>query len=168
MTTFFPEHLTQLAELVLQEARQKKLMLATAESCTGGLIAGCLTEIAGCSDVFDRGFISYSYAAKSAQLSVNAQTIAASGAVSPETVTEMVTGALAASNANIAVAVTGIAGPGGDTPGKPVGLVYIAVGNKKTGAVQVVKNLFAGDRTAVRLSTVETALTMIKKAIEEA
>lgn len=163
--TIYSEHLTSLAHAVLAEARSRKLMIATAESCTGGLIAGCLTEIAGCSDVFDRGFVSYSYDAKMAQLSVERKTISDFGAVSAETALEMAEGALRSSHAHIAVAVTGIAGPGGETPGKPVGLVYIAVANSKTGDTNVFKNLFSGDRSAVRLATVETALTVLKKEI---
>lgn len=164
--TAYPDDFSGLAAAVIDAARKKKLTLVTAESCTGGLIAGCLTEVAGCSDVFDRGFVSYSYDAKMAQLSVDRKTIADFGAVSPETALEMAQGALAASHADIAVAVTGIAGPGGATPGKPVGLVYIAVANGRTGTSGVTKNLFGGDRSAVRLSTVETALNAVRKEIE--
>lgn len=166
--SFYPEHLLNLAEAILNEARQKNIVLATAESCTGGLISGCLTEIPGCSDVFDRGFVSYSYDAKMAQLSVDRKTITDFGAVSAETTMEMAEGALRASHAHISVAVTGIAGPGGATQDKPIGLVYIAVANCKTGKTEVMKNLFSGDRSAVRFSTVETALTALKKEIEEA
>lgn len=166
--TVYPDTLSGLAATLIEAARKKKLTLVTAESCTGGLIAGCLTEVPGCSDVFDRGFVSYSYDAKMAQLSVERKTITDFGAVSPETALEMAEGALSASHADIAVAVTGIAGPGGATPGKPVGLVYIAVANGKTGKSDVFKNVFGGDRSAVRLSTVEKALDALKREIEAA
>jgi nicotinamide-nucleotide amidase len=162
----YPDHLLKRASLILEEARRKKLMLATAESCTGGLIAGCLTEVPGSSEVFDRGFISYSYDAKMAQLSVDRKTIADFGAVSAETALEMAEGALRASHAHIALAVTGIAGPGGATPDKPVGLVYLAVANGKTGKTRTIKNVYGGDRPAVRLATVETALEELVAEIE--
>lgn len=166
MTSCYPEKLLALASEILNSARSRKLMLAAAESCTGGLISGCLTEVPGSSDVFDRGFISYSYDAKMAQLSVDRKTISDFGAVSAETALEMAEGALRASHAHITVAVTGIAGPGGATPDKPVGLVYIAIANGKTGKTRTLKNLFGGDRSAVRLATVETALAELKKEIE--
>ena len=164
--TLFAQHLTQLAEAVLAEARKRGLRIATAESCTGGLIAGCLTEIAGSSDVVDRGFITYSNDAKIQHIGVRAETIEKSGAVSAEVALEMALGALKASKAHIAVSATGIAGPGGATETKPVGLVYIGIANGKTGNSFTLKNMFGGDRSAVRLETVETALTAIKKEIE--
>lgn len=154
------------ATAVLQAARDKKLMLATAESCTGGLIAGCLTEIAGSSDVFDRGFITYSYDAKIVNLGVLPDTLTTHGAVSEETAHEMAKGALKHSKAQIALAVTGIAGPGGATPDKPVGLVYIGIANAKTGEVKTIKNLFAGDRAGVRGATLDKALTLLAEEIE--
>lgn len=163
----YDQKLIALATDVVNAARTKKINLVTAESCTGGLIAGCLTEVPGCSEVFDRGFVSYSYDAKMAQLSVNRKTISDFGAVSAETALEMAEGALLNSHADICVAVTGIAGPGGGTPEKPVGLVYIAVANKK-GAVRAYKNNFAGDRSAVRHATIETALKLIQKEIAAA
>ncbi|TAL37710.1 MAG: CinA family protein [Alphaproteobacteria bacterium] len=166
--TLFPQHLTQLAEAVLAEARKRGLRIATAESCTGGLIAGCLTEIAGSSDVVDRGFITYSNDAKVQHIGVQPGTIEKSGAVSAEVALEMAQGALKASKAHIAVSATGIAGPGGATDTKPVGLVYIGIANGKTGNSFTLKNMFGGDRSAVRLETVETALTALKKEIETA
>lgn len=163
--TFFPARLNDLAKTVLDEARQKGIHIATAESCTGGLITGCLTEIPGSSDVVDRGFITYSNDSKMVQLSVERKTLMDFGAVSAETALEMAEGALRSSNAQIAISTTGIAGPGGATDGKPVGLVYIGIANGKNGNSYTVKNLFAGDRTAVRLDTVETALTALRKEI---
>lgn len=164
----FPDHLKNLAEAVLNEARTRKLHLVTAESCTGGIIAGCLTEIPGSSDVFDRGFVCYSYDSKMAQLSVDRKTLTDFGAVSAETALEMAEGALSSSMADISASVTGISGPGGATPDKPIGLVYIGIANKKTGNSYVLKNLFSGDRSAVRLETLETALSALKKEIEAA
>jgi nicotinamide-nucleotide amidase len=115
------------AEAALAACRRAGLMAATAESCTGGLVAACLTDIAGSSDVVDRGFVTYSNAAKVALLGVPEATLIAHGAVSRETALAMATGALARSRAGIAVSVTGIAGPGGATPEKPVGLVWFAL-----------------------------------------
>lgn len=166
MTTFFPEHILALASAVLAAARTRGLKIVTAESCTGGLIGAALTEIAGSSDVVDCGFTSYSYEAKVAQLGVDLPTLQKSGAVSGDIARQMIRGALKGSNADIAVSATGIAGPGGATPDKPVGLVYIGIGNKKNGHVESIKNLFSGDRSAVRMATVETALTMLKAEIE--
>ena len=158
----------QLAEAILAEARKKKLKLVSAESCTGGLIMACLTEVPGSSDVVDRGYISYSYDSKIVELGVDKELLEKTGAVSSEVAVQMADGALKASQAHIAVSATGIAGPGGATESKPVGLVYIGVANSKTGKSYSIKNLFGGDRSAVRLSTVETALTAIRKEIEAA
>ena len=116
--------LYSLAEATLAALRARGWMVVTAESCTGGLIAGALTEIAGSSDVVDRGFVTYSNAAKIEMLGVPAEMIAAHGAVSAEVARAMAEGALVRSRAQIAVAVTGIAGPGGGSAGKPVGLVW--------------------------------------------
>src|SRR5262249_7229911 len=122
LALMFDRALLDLAADVLSKARAKKLRIATAESCTGGLIAGCLTEIPGSSDVFDRGFVTYSNAAKTTELGVTKNIIDAHGAVSKETALAMVEGALKNSNADCAVACTGIAGPGGGSKDKPVGL----------------------------------------------
>jgi nicotinamide-nucleotide amidase len=162
----FPPHLLTLASAIIDAARNKKMMIATAESCTGGLIGGCLTEIPGSSDVFDRGFIVYSNDAKMAHLNVSRKTIADFGAVSAETALEMAEGALRASNADIAVSVTGIAGPGGGSAEKPVGLVYLGVALRRGDKSYILKNMFEGDRGDVRVKTVETALAMLKKEIE--
>lgn len=156
--SIFPQYLLTLAETVLAEARKKGLKLAAAESCTGGLIAACLTEVAGSSDVFDRGFVTYSNGAKKDHIFVAEKTLAATGAVSAETAHEMAVGTLRASLADIAVSVTGIAGPGGGSAEKPVGLVYIGISLRKQGKTETFKNIFKGDRNAIRLQTLETAL----------
>ena len=130
--------------------------LCCAESCTGGGIAAALTEVAGSSAWFDRGFVTYSNQAKRDMLGVSADTLRAFGAVSRETATEMALGALANSAADLSVAVTGIAGPGGGTPDKPVGTVWIAWATE--GSVEAVCEHFAGDRAAVRTATVDAAL----------
>jgi nicotinamide-nucleotide amidase len=131
--------------------------VATAESCTGGLIAGAITDVAGSSAWFDRGFVTYSNEAKIEMLGVGAATLEAHGAVSEATAREMVAGALARSGATIAVAVTGIAGPAGGSPSKPVGLVWLAWG-RRDGRVEAQAEHFAGDRAAVRTATVRWAL----------
>jgi nicotinamide-nucleotide amidase len=137
--------------------RTRGWKLVTAESCTGGLIAAACTAVAGSSDWFERGFVTYSNEAKTESLGVPATLIGAHGAVSAEVACAMAEGALAHSHAQLAVAVTGIAGPSGATPGKPVGSVWLAVA--QTGhAVQAELFNFGGDRTAVREQTVHQAL----------
>jgi nicotinamide-nucleotide amidase len=132
-------------------------VLATAESCTGGLIAGAVTGVAGSSTWFDRGFVTYSNDAKTEMLGVCPETLTAHGAVSEATAAEMAVGALTHSRADVAVAVTGIAGPDGGSPGKPVGTVCLAWA-RRDGAVEAVTRRFAGDRAAVRAATVDVAL----------
>ena len=159
-----PADLQALAAALLDRCKEAGFMLATAESCTGGLIVGTLTEIAGSSAVVDRGFVTYSNEAKIDMLGVPPALIARNGAVSEEVARAMAEGALSRSLAQIAVAVTGIAGPGGDTPTKPVGLVHFAVA--RTGHETIAHHeVFPGDRSAVRRATVEKALTMIDAAI---
>lgn len=136
--------------------RQRGWRLATAESCTGGLIAAACTALAGSSDWFDRGFVSYSNAAKTELLGVDPALIQRVGAVSEEVARAMVAGTLAGSQAELAVAVTGIAGPGGAVPGKPVGTVWLAWGTANE--VQSERLQLGGDRDAVRDATVHTAL----------
>lgn len=133
------------------------LKAATAESCTGGLIAGRITDVAGSSGWFDRGFVTYSNEAKVELLGVHAETLARHGAVSEAVAREMAAGALARSRADLAVAVTGIAGPGGGTPEKPVGLVWIAWG-ARGGPSEAREHRFPGDRAAVREAAVNAAL----------
>jgi nicotinamide-nucleotide amidase len=136
-------------------ARQKKLV--TAESCTGGWIAQVLTDVPGSSLWFDRGFVTYSNAAKIQMLGVKPETLDRYGAVSAQTATEMVTGALLHSDAEYAIAVTGIAGPSGGTEEKPVGTVFIAWASKVAG-YKVIQESFCGDRQAIRRQTVLIAL----------
>ena len=146
-----------LAEQVAVALQARHLMLATAESCTGGWIAKTITDIPGCSDWFDCGMAAYSYEAKQALLGVRPETLTEHGAVSRETVMEMVSGALVTSGASIAVAVTGIAGPGGGTADKPVGTVWIGW-KRRGGYAKAEVFVFEGDREAVRRQTVAAAL----------
>ncbi|MBL8328884.1 MAG: CinA family protein [Rubrivivax sp.] len=136
--------------------RQRQQRMATAESCTGGLIAAACTAVAGSSDWFERGFVTYSNEAKVSMLGVDPQTLATHGAVSEAVAAAMVRGALAHAPVQWAVAVTGIAGPGGAVPGKPVGTVWIAWGDATR--VQAQRVWLAGDRRAVREQTVRLAL----------
>jgi nicotinamide-nucleotide amidase len=155
-----PVSLAALAEAVLAHHRRAGLKLATAESCTGGMIAAALTEIAGSSDVFERGFVVYSNEAKTELLGVPAELVTRHGAVSAEVAAAMAEGALAHSHADAAVSVTGIAGPGGGTAAKPVGLVYIGCalrGDKP----EVERHVFPGDRAAIRAASVERGLELL-------
>lgn len=154
-----PAPLVDAARKVVTEFEVRALMLATAESCTGGLVSGAVTTIAGSSAVLERGFVTYSNEAKADMLDVPASLIATHGAVSEEVARAMASGALARSRASIAVAITGIAGPGGGTPAKPVGLVHLA-GVRQDGLVLHRRELFAGDRDAIRLQAALTALTL--------
>ncbi len=157
--TFHAALLSQ-AEALLESYRRAGLTIATAESCTGGLVAGCLTEIAGSSDVFERGFVTYSNAAKAEVLGVPATLIAERGAVSAEVAEAMARGALDRSKADTAVALTGVAGPGGGTAEKPVGLVHIGA-VRRGGAARLRREIFGGDRTAVRARSVGAALELL-------
>lgn len=151
------DELRALAEALGTRLRASRDHLVTAESCTGGWIAKTVTDIAGSSDWFDCGMAAYSYEAKQAMLGVQPQTLATHGAVSRETVVEMVSGALVHSGASVAVAVTGIAGPGGGTPDKPVGTVWIAW-KRRGGYPRAEMFHFAGDREQVRRQSVAAAL----------
>jgi nicotinamide-nucleotide amidase len=158
--------LQSLAGEVAIEVQRCRLMLVTAESCTGGWIAKTLTDLPGSSAWFDAGVVTYSYEAKEALLGVNPRTLEHSGAVSEETALEMVSGALARFGAGVAVAVTGIAGPSGGTPGKPVGTVWI--GWKRRGGYGHARQFhFPGDREAVRRQTVAAALIGLRKTLTE-
>ena len=163
----FAAPLLEKAELLIGQCRAHGLTLVTAESCTGGLVAGLLTAIPGASDVFDRGFVTYSNRAKEESLGVRAAILATSGAVSAQTARAMAEGALTHAQARIALAVTGIAGPGGGSPAKPVGLVYFGCGSRD--AITIVERRF-GDigRTEVRLEAVAVALDLLCKAVESA
>jgi len=140
--------------------RARGWRLATAESCTGGLIAATCTALAGSSDWFERGFVTYSNEAKAEQLGVDAALIAGNGAVSEPVVRAMAEGALAHSAADLAVAVTGIAGPAGAVPGKPVGTVFLASA-QRGGATRSERLLLGGDRASVRSQTVAIALERV-------
>ena len=149
--------LDRLAQALGERLLAARQMLVTAESCTGGWIAKCMTDVAGSSAWFDCGMAAYSYEAKQALLGVRPQTLEAYGAVSRETVVEMVSGALVHSGASVAVAVTGIAGPGGGSPDKPVGTVWIGW-KRRGGYAKAELFQFDGDRDAVRRQTVAAAL----------
>jgi nicotinamide-nucleotide amidase len=156
------------ARRLLALCRDKGLMVATAESCTGGLVVAALTEIPGSSEVVDRGFVTYSNAAKQRMLGVKAVTLKTFGAVSRETAQEMARGAVARSKADIAVAITGIAGPGGATPGKPVGLVHFAAAARDGRLVHRARKYGEIGRRRVRLKSVEQALEMLGKLAKSA
>jgi nicotinamide-nucleotide amidase len=158
---------TQLqAQAVGQALLARGWMLSTAESCTGGAIAAAITDIAGSSQWFDRGFVTYSNQAKQEMLGVSADTLATFGAVSEATVREMVSGALAHSGAQVAVAVSGIAGPGGGTTDKPVGTVCLAWGLAGRD-MRVCTEHFPGERAAVRARTVQRALQGLLDVLAE-
>ena len=162
----YSQEIHDLATDILAKARDKHLMIATAESCTGGLISGALTEIAGSSDVFDRGFVTYSNEAKNQMLGVSAESLHRFGAVSEAVAKEMAYGALVNSRADISVSVTGIAGPGGGSPDKPVGLVWIGIASQG-GMPRAVRHEF-GDigRTQIRNATVLSALELLRAELE--
>ncbi len=157
----FPAELVSSAEQLLADCRAKKLTIATAESCTGGLIAGLLTEVPGSSDVVERGFVTYSNEAKAEAIGVPADLIARHGAVSEQVARAMAAGALVHSRADIAVAVTGVAGPSGGTASKPVGLVHLAAARR--GGQVVHRECRFGEigRRDIRLATVRVALEML-------
>lgn len=160
--------LEDMAKAALQACTTHDIMLATAESCTGGMIASMLTDIEGCSAVFDRGFVTYSNEAKIEMLGVSKETLDAHGAVSRETALEMASGALARSHAGIAISVTGIAGPGGGSPEKPVGLVWFGLARKDVEPLTE-KHVFEDrGRDHIRRETTRYALQMIRDALEAA
>ena len=150
---------------MLDLCRARKLMLATAESCTSGMIAAALTEIAGSSDVVERGFVTYSNAAKAELLGVPPALIARHGAVSEEVAAAMADGALAHAPVDLAVSVTGIAGPGGGSADKPVGLVWFGLA-RRGAAARTEHQVFPGDRATVRRATVLRALTLLAEAAQ--
>jgi nicotinamide-nucleotide amidase len=154
----------QLAERVLAEARKRGLRITTAESCTGGMVSAALTDIAGSSDVFERGFVTYSNDAKQEMLGVAAATIAAHGAVSTQTARAMAEGAIRNSRADIAVAITGVAGPGGGSAEKPVGLVCFAIARKDQATLERRQQFNDGGRTAIRQDATRMALEMLLDA----
>lgn len=162
--SLFDKALLRYSEVLLEKYRGLGWRLATAESCTGGLIAGCLTEIAGSSDVVDRGFVTYSNAAKMAMLGVPQTALERHGAVSEAVARAMALGAILNSDAEVSVAVTGVAGPGGGSAEKPVGLVHFAAA-RRNGACQAVHEIFPGDRSAIRVAAVKRALELLSAEI---
>ena len=169
----FPVDLTHRAAVVFEGLRTARLTVATAESCTGGLIAGLLTEFPGASEVLERGFVTYSNTAKSEMLGIDRALISQVGAVSREVALAMAEGALRMSRANLSVAVTGVAGPGGGTADKPVGLVHIAVARRSTPTLHRAtlhqewhRECRFGDktRTEIRQLTIAAALSLMEQA----
>ncbi len=163
----FPLEQTERAERLLASCRAAGLRLVTAESCTGGLIAACLTEIPGSSDVVERGFVTYSNEAKQELLGVPEDLLRAQGAVSAEVAEAMAQGALVQSRADLAVSVTGIAGPGGATATKPVGLVHLGLCRRGGSAVSH-RFVFPGDRQAVRAASLAAALELLAAEVAKA
>ena len=159
----FPARLMKLARLVLSDARDAGLMIATAESCTGGLVAATLIDIPGSSDVFERGFVSYSNPAKETMLSVPRALLSQYGAVSRQAAEAMAAGALTHSPAHLVVAITGIAGPGGGSADKPVGLVHFAAAARDGRMIHREKQFGDIGRLQVRLASVAEALAMLQE-----
>ncbi len=154
-----------LEQWIVKELTKRHASITTAESCTGGLLSGRIINVNGASEVFNQSFVTYSDEAKHSLLGVRTETLKEKGAVSEETARQMAEGAAKAANAQIALSVTGIAGPGGGTKEKPVGLVYI--GCCLYGKTVVEKHVFAGDRMAVRQASVEAALTLAQTCLKE-
>ena len=161
----FPLEIETLARLLIDEARGRSLRLVTAESCTGGLVAGAICAIPGASDVFERGFVTYTNRAKSEMLGVAGDLIADHGAVSEPVARMMAEGALLESNGHVAVAITGVAGPGGGTPLKPVGTVHFAVARANRSVVHRHERFLGDTREAVQLAAIVTALEMLREAV---
>lgn len=159
----FPASCLEAAEALLAACRARGWRLATAESCTGGLIVACLTERAGSSDVVDRGYVTYDNRAKMEMLGVRPDSLATAGAVSEEVARQMAEGARTRSGCDLALSVTGIAGPAGATTAKPVGLVHIAVATGR--GTRHERHVFPGDRAAVRLATVTAALQLARHVV---
>ena len=161
----FPLALLDRAAALLAAYRTRGWRIATAESCTGGLVAGLLTEVAGSSDVVERGFVTYSNEAKSELVAVPAALIAAHGAVSEPVARAMAEGALARSHAGVAVSITGIAGPGGATATKPIGLVHFALAAKGRETRHLERRYGDLGRGPIRLAAVEDALALLETAV---
>jgi nicotinamide-nucleotide amidase len=166
MNTLFPPDFLDDAKALLDEFERRRRKLATAESCTGGLLAGLLTEIAGSSTVFERGFVTYSNSAKTELIGVPPALIERHGAVSEEVARAMAEGALARAPVDVAVSVTGIAGPDGGSPEKPVGLVYFAAAPR--GRPTLTRECRFGDigRRDIRLASVREAIALTREAIQ--
>ena len=164
-TIYSPEDVIKSAEELVKLLVEKKEIVSTAESCTGGLIGGAITSVSGASEVFEKGFITYANSAKEKLLGVKPKTLKNFGAVSTETCFEMARGVCKKAKSTLGIAVTGIAGPGGGTKEKPVGLVYIGVAYKKK--ITVYEYNFIGNREEVRRGTVASALKHAREIISE-
>lgn len=163
--SLFPQDLIDHAALLIDRCTHRGLKIATAESCTGGLVSALLTEIAGSSAVMDRGFVTYSNKAKSELLGVPGDLIADHGAVSEPVARAMAEGALEHSRANLTVSITGVAGPGGGTPMKPVGTVHLACARENHGLVHRREDFGDIGRAAIRLGSVRLAIDMLDQMI---
>ncbi|MGV6872760.1 CinA family protein [Pseudochelatococcus sp. B33] len=164
--TIFPAHLIERARRLLEEARERGLRLATAESCTGGLVSGLLTEIPGSSDVVEGGFVTYSNAAKHTSIGVPLDLLALHGAVSEPVALAMAEGVLERlPDADVAVALTGVAGPGGGSAAKPVGLVHLATARRGHPSLHVVYHFADEGRAAIRLRSVAAALDLLERTV---
>jgi nicotinamide-nucleotide amidase len=161
----FPLEIETLARLLIDEARGRSLRIVTAESCTGGLVAGAICAIPGASDIFERGFVTYTNRAKSEMLGIPGDLIADHGAVSEPVARMMAEGALRESNGHVAVAITGVAGPGGGTPLKPVGTVHFAVARANRSVIHRHERFLGDTREAVQLAAIVTALEMLREAV---
>lgn len=157
--------LKTLAHDVLEKAREKGIMIATAESCTGGMVAASLTDIAGSSAAFDCAFVTYSNEAKTMMLGIRADTVASHGAVSEAVARAMAEGALTKSRADVSVSITGIAGPGGGTAEKPVGLVHFAIAVREVGTCHSVQNFGNPGRSKVRIAATQFALKFLLNSL---
>jgi nicotinamide-nucleotide amidase len=165
--SIFPADDLEEAAAILETCRARRLTLATAESCTGGLIAACFTEIAGASDVFERGYVTYSNRAKEELLGVSRETLTRFGAVSRETALEMAQGARKMANTDFAIAVTGIAGPGGGSAEKPVGLVHIAAAAQSVPPLHRECRFGEISRSEIRMLTLRQALLLTQEALRQ-
>ena len=161
------EDLFKLAEKVVNSAQEKGVVISLAESCTGGLVSAAITSVSGSSSIFDCSFVTYSYESKSKLLGVSPNTLANYGAVSDNCVEEMAVGAGKNSGADISVSISGIAGPEGGTPEKPVGTVYFGSFNKKKNRLRTEKKQFAGDRHSVRVQSAQRALELLQIMLNE-
>lgn len=163
----FPDHYIMAARLILADCEERRLKIVTAESCTGGLVAACLTEIPGSSKVLERGMVTYSNRAKEDMLGVAGDMIADSGAVSESVAVAMAEGALAESRANIAISITGVAGPGGGTRMKPVGTVHFAVARENHAVMQESHLFLEDDRATIRMLSVGKGLELLHKMVSQ-
>ena|SRR5438270_6516632 len=162
----FSLEIQTLARLLVDDARERSLRIVTAESCTGGLVAGAICAVAGASDVFERGFVAYSNRAKQEQLGVSGDLIADLGAVSEPIARMMAEGALEHSHAHLSVAITGVAGPGGGTPMKPVGTVHFATARANQSVHHTMEMFDLDERWDIQMAAVQTALEMLRSRIK--